>query len=105
MAPSMEAEKGDVSPMNICVFGLWHLGTVTAACLAEAGYTVVATDPDEVVVASLIDGTLPVAEPGLQDVISAAVRAGRLGFSSDGSMAVRGADVVWVTFDTPVDDD
>ena len=32
--------------MNVCVFGLWHLGTVTAACLAAAGHQVVGLDFD-----------------------------------------------------------
>jgi UDPglucose 6-dehydrogenase len=32
--------------MRICVFGLWHLGSVTAACLAQAGHEVVGLDPD-----------------------------------------------------------
>ena len=33
--------------MNIAVLGMWHLGTVTAGCLAAAGYSVLGYDPDE----------------------------------------------------------
>ena len=50
--------------MKICVAGLWHLGVVTAACVAAAGHRVVAFDEDESVVAGLAEGVLPVDEPG-----------------------------------------
>ena len=36
--------------MNVAVLGLWHLGSVTAACLAHAGHDVAGWDPDETVV-------------------------------------------------------
>jgi UDPglucose 6-dehydrogenase len=32
--------------VRIAVFGLWHLGSVTAACLAGAGHDVVGRDLD-----------------------------------------------------------
>jgi len=92
-------------PGPICVLGLWHLGTVTAACLAEAGYAVTGTDPDPAVVAGLQDGRLPVSEPGLGELIAAEQAAGRLRFVEGPAEAVAGAGVVWVAFDTPVDDD
>src|SRR5690348_13048123 len=89
--------------MQIAVVGLWHLGTVTAACLASAGYRVLAYDRESATVRALRDGCLPVAEPGLDDLTARGVAAGRLSFS-DGPSSVTDADVVWVTYDTPVDD-
>ena len=89
----------------ICVLGLWHLGTVTAACLAEAGYDVIGADPDAAVVAELREGRLPVFEPGLAELIEGQRAAGHLRFATDAARAVRDATVVWVTFDTPVDDE
>lgn len=91
--------------MNVCVLGLWHLGTVTAACLAAGGHTVCGLDFDETVVADLSVGKAPLFEPGLDDLVNAGLASGRLRFTGDVKSAVSNADVIWVTYDTPVDDD
>lgn len=88
--------------MRVVVFGLWHLGCVTAACLAAAGKEVVGLDPDTAVIERLRKGEPPIHEPGLAALITEGAAAGRLSFSSDAVSALRGADVLWVTFDTPV---
>jgi UDPglucose 6-dehydrogenase len=90
--------------MKVAVLGLWHLGSVTAACVAGSGHSVKAFDPDPNTVATLAAGHAPIAEPGLSDLIARGLDSGSLQFTSDLSQAVRGADVVWITFDTPVDD-
>lgn len=90
--------------MKIAVVGLWHLGSVTAACLAAAGHDVVGIDESESVVANLVEcNVLPVNEPGLAQLTSEAVAAGRLKFSTKFSDAAN-ADVAWITYDTPVDE-
>jgi UDPglucose 6-dehydrogenase len=81
--------------VRICVCGLWHLGTVLAACLASAGHDVTGYDEN---VDGLRRGELPVQEPGLAELIRA-VR-----FTSDRE-ALRSAEVAWIAWDTPVDDD
>jgi UDPglucose 6-dehydrogenase len=86
----------------IGVLGLWHLGSVTAACLAEAGNDVLGVDPDASVVEELNRGRPPVYEPGLTELIDR--EAPRLRFSAD-PQSLAGASRAWVTFDTPVDDD
>jgi len=86
----------------IGVIGLWHLGSVTAACLAEAGHEVIAVDPDPAVVAALADGRPPVSEPGLAELL--ARNAARLRFTTE-PRELAGAMQAWVTFDTPVDDE
>jgi UDPglucose 6-dehydrogenase len=91
--------------MRVAVSGLWHLGTVTAACLAAAGHDVVGLDPDPVVVDRLNQGLPPLFEPGLEDLVKHGLEGGRLRFTSDAADALGGAEVVWVTADTPVDDD
>jgi len=91
--------------MTVAVVGLWHLGTVTAACLAAAGHEVVGFDPDPEVVEKLARGSLPVDEPGLQDLVNAGRASGRLRFTPRLDDAMRHADVVWIAFDTPVDDE
>lgn len=86
----------------IGVVGLWHLGSVTAACLAEAGYEVIGVDHDPSVVADLADGRPPVSEPGLAELLAGC--SARLRFSVDPETLAE-AGCAWVTFDTPVDDD
>ena len=91
--------------MKVCVSGLWHLGTVTAACLASAGHDVIGLDPDATVVDRLNHGTPPLFEPGLENMVKQGLDGGRLRFTTDTADAVRDADLVWVTVDTPVDDE
>ncbi len=86
--------------MIVCVQGLWHLGSVTAACLAAAGYRVIGLDFDRTTVATLAGGTAPIAEPGLEALLRE--HADRLTFTSEAAAAAE-ADVLWVTYDTPVD--
>src|SRR5688500_9211426 len=91
--------------MKVCVVGLWHLGSVTAACLADLGHEVVGFDADEQVTRALRDGKPPLFEPGLSELVQRGLAQGRLTFSSDRASALRGAEAIWVTYDTPVDDD
>lgn len=91
--------------MRVCVLGLWHLGTVTAACLASGGHQVIGLDFDEKVVNNLINGKPPLFEPGLEDLIENGLKTGRLKFSSDPVDAIQSSQVIWVTYDTPVDDE
>jgi UDPglucose 6-dehydrogenase len=86
----------------IGVLGLWHLGSVTAACLAEAGNEVVGIDPDPAVVAGLAAGRPPIYEPGLAELIAGNARS--LRFSTEPG-ALAQVSRAWLTFDTPVDED
>jgi UDPglucose 6-dehydrogenase len=89
--------------MNVCVLGLWHLGSVTAAALAALGHQVVGFDFDAPRVAELNAGVAPVFEPGLEDLIRRGLASGRLRFSSSLAEATRDMEVLWVAYDTPVD--
>ena len=91
--------------MKVCVFGLWHLGTVTAACLAAAGHQVVGLDFDREIVKRLRQGHPPVFEPGLEELVKKGLEKERLLFTDNISDAVKDAEIVWVTYDTPVDDE
>jgi UDPglucose 6-dehydrogenase len=90
--------------VNVGVVGLWHLGCVTAASLAAGGHDVVAVDFNAETMSGLREGRAPVSEPGLDDAIQAGQSAGRLTFTDDPSV-LSTCDVVWITYDTPVDDD
>lgn len=89
---------------KIAVLGLWHLGEIYSAGLAELGHEVFGISDDEKVVAGLTKDIPPLPEPRLGELLSKNRKAGRLHFTMDLS-AIGKCDVLWVTFDTPVDDD
>lgn len=90
--------------MKVSVFGLWHLGSVVAACLASNGHEVVGLDFDGAVIEGLQSGVPPLFEPGLKDLLNSGIARQTLSFTTDETAALNGAEVVWVTYDTPVDD-
>ncbi len=90
---------------RIAVVGLWHLGCVTAACLAGPDWPVLALDSEPVVVDGLRAGRPPLFEPGLTELIADRQAAGELAFAQIGDPAMTSAEVVWITFDTPVDEE
>ena len=89
--------------LKICVIGLWHLGCVTMCSMARR-HSVVAFDPDSGVMGGLAQGKPPIFEPGLEGEISRARANGSLKFEPDLAQALSGADVVWFTFDLPVNE-
>ena len=90
--------------MKVAVIGLWHLGTVTAACVAEAGASTLGVDDNADVIAKLNAGEPPLYEPGLADLVQQGLASGKLSFTADAA-ALADADIVWICHDTPVDDD
>jgi UDPglucose 6-dehydrogenase len=90
--------------MHVAVYGLWHLGCVTAACLARGGHQVAGLDADAKTIADLQRGQPPLHEPGLPELIAAGLASKYLSFHTQPAEALERADVLWVTFDTPVND-
>jgi UDPglucose 6-dehydrogenase len=90
--------------MNITILGLWHLGSVTAACCAKR-YRVTGLDFDAATIAKLSGGKAPLFEPGLDDLVSAGLAAKNLSFTTDSAAACANADILWLCYDTPVNDD
>lgn len=89
--------------MNVCIVGIWHLGSVLCACLTEGGHTVCGVDEDAGRIERLNQGKAPLFEPGLDDLLAKHLRGGRLSFSTDLAAAASKAQAVWIAFDTPVD--
>jgi GDP-mannose 6-dehydrogenase len=87
--------------MKVAVFGLGYAGTVSAACLASGQHDVwgVDVDPDKVRVVN--DGASPVVEPGLSELIAAAVSSGSLHATTDVTLALEEAEVALVCVGTP----
>ena len=74
--------------MKICVQGLWHLGSVTAACLASVGHDVVGLDGDSNNISNLNQGKAPLFEPGLDEMIQNEINEGHLHFAQSSREAL-----------------
>ena len=90
--------------MKLGVLGLWHLGTVTAACTAATGIRTVAVDDNSANVTRLNAGLPPLHEPGLDLLVKQGLSGGTLSFTTD-LHVLTDVDVLWVCHDTPVDED
>jgi UDPglucose 6-dehydrogenase len=91
--------------MKVCVLGLWHLGTVIAACLASAGHRVIGLDFDAATVQRLQAGQPPLYEPELEELVRQGLAEGRLSFSMEIAESLSESELIWVAYDTPVDEE
>ena len=87
--------------MNILVVGSGYVGLVTAACLAELGFTVANMDKDERKITRLQSGDIPIFENGLQDIVKTHVQSGKLSFTTELEPAAAIADIAIVAVGTP----
>lgn len=90
--------------MRVCVQGLWHLGSVIAASLASIGHSVVGYDESNSVVLDLLQAKAPISEGGLNDLVAMGLVDGTLSFSRSKSEAMADVEILWIAYDTPVDD-
>jgi UDPglucose 6-dehydrogenase len=91
--------------MKLTVIGSGYVGLVSGVCFAEMGNDVLCIDADQAKVARLQAGELPIYEPGLKDLMTRNVSAGRLRFSADIAEGVRFATVQFIAVGTPPDED
>lgn len=89
------------SAFRISICGLWHLGCVYAACCAKY-FSVTGLDFDVANIARLNEGKAPLFEPGLDELIAAGLAKKSLRFTADAKSACADADILWLTYDTPV---
>jgi len=87
--------------MKISMFGSGYVGLVSAACLADAGHTVMCVDVDAERVALLQRGEVPIYEPGLDAMLARNLEQGRLSFTTDGAAAVRFGKLLFIAVGTP----
>ena len=87
--------------MNIAVVGLGYVGCVTGACLSSLGHRVVGIDRDEHKVQSVLAGKAPFFEPGLEDLISQNVSAGRYRATTSLAEGIAEADIALICVGTP----
>jgi UDPglucose 6-dehydrogenase len=91
--------------MKIAVVGTGYVGLVLGACLAENGNTVTCVDKDAEKVTTLRAGKMPIYEPGLEEMVRRNHGEERLSFTTDLSVAVKGAEIVFIAVGTPQGED
>jgi UDPglucose 6-dehydrogenase len=87
--------------MRIAMIGTGYVGLVSAACLSEFGHEVICVDKDAGKIADLNKGRVPIFEPGLEELVAAGAKSGRLSFTDSLQAAVPDADAVFIAVGTP----
>lgn len=87
--------------MRLVMVGSGYVGLVSGVCFADFGHDVVCVDTDPAKIARLKAGEVPIFEPGLDVMMQANMRAGRLRFTSDLAEAAAAADAIFIAVGTP----
>ena len=87
--------------MKIAMIGAGYVGLVSGACFSDFGHDVVCVDKDQRKIDALLEGKMPIFEPGLDQLVATNVAAGRLAFTTEIGEAVQDADAVFIAVGTP----
>lgn len=87
--------------MRVAMIGTGYVGLVSGACFADFGHEVVCVDKDATKIERLHQNIMPIYEPGLEALVEANVRGGRLSFAADGTKAIAQADAIFIAVGTP----
>ncbi len=91
--------------MNIAIVGTGYVGLVSGTCFAEMGVNVTCVDVDKAKIQALLDGNIPIYEPGLDEMVLRNYREGRLNFTTDLTTCLDDVDIVFSAVGTPPDED
>ena len=91
--------------MNIAIVGTGYVGLVSGACFAEMGIDVTCVDINPEKIKCLLNGEIPIYEPGLDDLVKRNVEAGRLHFTTALTTCLDNVEVVFSAVGTPPDED
>ncbi len=86
---------------NICVIGTGYVGLVTGTCFADLGNNVRCLDIDPERIDKLQQNIMPIYEPGLEQLVSQNVKAGRLSFTTDYTAALKDVQIAFIAVGTP----
>jgi len=87
--------------MKITMLGSGYVGLVSGACFADFGHSVHCVDKDATKIEALQAGRIPIYEPGLDELVAANVRQGRLTFGMDLGAAIADSDAIFIAVGTP----
>ncbi len=91
--------------MKIAIIGTGYVGSVTGACLAEMGNTVICVDNNVKKISEFRKGKVPISEKGLRELIVKNLKNETLSFAIDFNQAVKNSDIVFIAVGTPPGED
>jgi UDPglucose 6-dehydrogenase len=87
--------------MRIAMIGTGYVGLVSGTCFADFGHHVTCVDKDQGKIDALLEGRMPIWEPGLEALVAANVKRGRLAFTTNLAEAIGQAEAVFIAVGTP----
>jgi UDPglucose 6-dehydrogenase len=87
--------------MKIAIIGGGYVGLVSGACFAEFGVSVAVVEADETKRRMLLEGKIPIYEPGLDRLVAENAAAGRLTFPATLKEGIADAEAVFIAVGTP----
>ncbi len=87
--------------MKVSVIGTGYVGLVSGTCFSEFGFNVTCVDKDASKIEKLLQGVIPIYEPGLDLLVAQNTQKDRLHFTTDLKQSVAAADVVFIAVGTP----
>ncbi len=87
--------------MKICFIGTGYVGLVSGVCFSDLGNSVICIDKDKEKLTRLENGDVPIFEPGLSELVTKNLDAGRLSFSDDLISSIKKSDIVFIAVGTP----
>ena len=91
--------------MNIAIVGTGYVGLVSGTCFAEMGVNVTCVDVNKEKINALLQGLIPIYEPGLDKMVLRNHREGRLNFTTDITTCLNDVEIVFSAVGTPPDED
>ncbi len=91
--------------MKIAIVGTGYVGLITGTCFANAGNDVTCLDIDSKKVETLRKGEAPFFEPGLSEMMTKSINAGRLHFTDDAATAFEDTSIIFICVGTPTGKD
>lgn len=91
--------------VKICVIGTGYVGLTTGAVLADLGHELYCVDKNKLIIEKLIEGEIPIYEPGLKELIVRNKKRGLLHFSTDIQRVIKECPILYITVGTPTKED
>ena len=87
--------------MKLCMIGTGYVGLVSGVCFSDLGNDVICVDKDLTKINNLKKGTIPIYEPGLEELVLKNVKNKKLNFSNDLESSVKKSDIIFICVGTP----